>query len=220
MRFPNVYNIHEGETGSPKAGRSHTMKKVETGKLFNEVIAEAIADGYHVAVGELTGSYGLFVDPIVLAKGRERIVLWGKEDRDYTLPYEFVALCVAKFELDKGERMESQYNWPKNWEQHIVKCFRLYGFGEYGNKWYVTSKGEALACCGVRQQRRELRRGTRRYLTWERVEMNDTLFDIAKKHVGFKRLERDEIEVERQTEGFGYRFTSKKNRNYTFSIRA
>lgn len=193
------------------------MKKVETGKLFNAVIAEAIANGYHIAAGELTGSYGLFVDPIVLAKGRERIVLWGKEDRDYTLPYEFVALCVAKFELGKGERMESHYNWPKIWREHIVKCFRLYGVGDRDNRWYVTDKGFALACCGVREQRREVNREYRCAL-WENVDMNDTLFNIARKRQGFKRLGRDDIEVERQTAGFGYRFTSKKNRNYRFSI--
>lgn len=193
------------------------MKKVETGRLFNETIAKAIADGYHVAAGELTGSYGLFIEPMVFAKGRKRIVLWGEENSDYRTPYEFVALCVAEFELGENETVNWNYDWPKIWREYIVKCFRLYGVGDRDNRWYVTDKGFALACCGVREQRREVKREYRRAL-WEDVDMNDTLFNIARKRQGFKRLGRDEIEVERQTAGFGYRFTSKRNRNYRFSI--
>lgn len=184
------------------------MKTSEVNKKFNPYIKDIMDEGFYICATELTGSYSdILGNHTCFAKGNERVVVWLEMEREFR-KNPVIHGYAARFTLAKGESTEWQYHWASEWKKHLVFDFTLYGVGErYNCDWFVDTEEEAQA---ARDKRIERYRQSATDSCAE-VEMNDSLFEIARRHEGFKRAKREEVKVWRNKHSLGWAFRNMKS---------
>lgn len=171
------------------------MKKNELSAKFSPYVASAIAEGFAPCMTELSGSYsGVLGSQIVLAKGRERIVMWMEEKCGCRLEDEpdTVTLFVARFALAKGETTEFHYMWPADWKKHLVAQMSFYEVSPRKTGWYVEDIEEARRAREVHVARYDHRFYSTRFREYE---VTDKLLAIARRLNGFKTIRRENLHV-------------------------
>ena len=185
------------------------MKKNEITNLAANRIENYIRRGYTVSLTELTGSYGIY-NQLVLVNGNSRVVVWmedGVERED--LRVEYVELHVSQFELGKGESTEwGDYHWPRGWKEHDVKTYRAY---KVDDDWYVTDYEEAKSMREKHIERYHVARTKDGY--YEEVETTDKHVEIARRLKGFKTIKKDNLQVLKRHGYASWKFFNKTSRN-------
>lgn len=182
------------------------MRVNEITSKFTDTITAAIAEGFTPCMSELTGSYSdVEGTQWVLAKGRERIVLWQeKEGSFFDEGTERIFLYGARFELANSESTEWNYHWSHNWKEHLFMRETVYRVDDRlrGEGWYSEDEADAIEASAVCSIRRKAKGYSGRY---ERREVTDQMLRIIRKISGFKTVKRDNIRAFKLN-GVGWEF--------------
>lgn len=182
------------------------MKANEITSKFTDAITAAIAEGFTPCMSELTGSYSdVEGTQWVLAKGRERIVLWQEREGYIHGENERINLYGARFELAEGESTEWSYKWSHDWKEHLFMSETVYRVDDRwgnGEAWYSEDEADAIEAKAVRSIRWEAN-GSHDCYSYR--EVNDRMLRIVRKLKGFKSVKRDNIKA-RKLNGGGWEF--------------
>lgn len=166
------------------------MKKSDISATLNAHLVSAVNEGFAPCLTELTGSYsGVDGNQLVLAKNRERIVMW--ISRGWTDEHvEVLTANVARFEMAKGESTEWHYCWPEQWAEHLVYSKSYYEVGRHSS-WFVETEAEAEAMRDKRHERYAARARKNQMV----FENSKKLLSIVRKVSGFKTVKASDIMV-------------------------
>lgn len=181
------------------------MKANEITSKFTDAITAAIAEGFTPCMSELTGSYSdVEGTQWVLAKGRERIVLWQEKEGGFGGETERINLYGARFELAEGESTEWNYHWSHDWKEHLFMSETVYRVDDRwrGEAWYSEDEADATEARDVRSIRRKARDS---HDCYDYREVTDKMLRIVRKLKGFKSVKRDNIKA-RKLNGGGWEF--------------
>lgn len=175
------------------------MKKSEISAKFNDVLTSALAEGFYPCMTELAGSYSdVEGTQWVLAKGRERIVLWmeGRESYGHRDEVASVTLYASRFTIKAGESTEWDYRWSTQWKEHIVWSETVYRVSEgrhSDDSWYTEDKAEAEQARTIRTERWSA--SVRSISRVREYEVTDRLMRTVRKVRGFKSVPRKNVRV-------------------------
>lgn len=169
------------------------MRETELGRLFTPAITSALEEGYAIAPNELRGSYGR-TNPIVLAKGSSRIVLWLEWESRYGRGHrhEQVTAHVSSIELGRGKSLGNDYRWPDSWRGHDVSSVTMYRVDDsYFDAWYSDDEADLEEAAEVRRVREEMRHVDPQ----PEVEVSDRAWSVIHRLRGFKRARREDVRL-------------------------
>lgn len=174
------------------------MKMVDINRRLTEKVTEYIAEGYIINSTTMAGHQGE-IGKVDLVKGNTLIRVWLNSEHEFKWddPNHWsdrkIVLRVGRWKYDYDSRIDRTV-WMN--ELVTVEEYIFYELGRFGNKWYVESLAEALAC---------LRKSNKRRLDRDYPSSNVTIIttetskEIAanylKSHHGYKRVSQDRIQI-------------------------
>lgn len=192
------YAILISEGNRPLGNRKGSkMKKHEISKVLSGIVLEAIAEGYSIAFGELRGSYSDCEGQTVLAKGRDRLIVWASASRDFRS--ESITVYAAKVRLgtvgegaySRPQSLDYDFHWSDDWKKGLMFQKTFYRVGSREDDWYVESESEAQAAAQKHHDRCKARRVT----TSRELEVTPSLLKVVRKLKGFKTVKAENVSV-------------------------